>query len=94
MTRRETTQPQPRGGLVGALVGGGVLVSIAAGPLLGFRATGVLLTVLLTACALARLLLPVRVVGGLAVRSRPVDVVVLAVLAGAVGVLALTAPTT
>ena len=42
--------------------------------------------------ALIRLVLPVRRVGSLAVRSRPVDVVTLALLGGAVGLLAGTVP--
>jgi hypothetical protein len=76
------------------LVGAGVAVSVLAGLALGFRAAGLLLALLLGGCALARLLLPVRVVGSLAVRSRGLDVVTLAALAFGVALLAVTAPNT
>jgi hypothetical protein len=86
-------EPRP-GALVPVLVGAGVLVAVLAGLLVGFRATGLLLAAVLGGCAVARLLLPLRVVGALAVRSRGTDVVTLTVLAVAVAVLALTAPDT
>jgi hypothetical protein len=87
------TEPRPSA-VVPWLVGAGVAVSVLAGLWLGFRAAGILLALLLAACALARLLLPVRVVGSLAVRSRGLDVVMLAALALGVAVLAVTAPGT
>jgi len=52
----------------------------------------VIMGVALMGAALLRLLLPVRRVGFLAVRSRPVDVVLLAVTGLAVTVIVLTIP--
>jgi hypothetical protein len=52
----------------------------------------VIMGVALIGAALLRLLLPVRRVGFLAVRSRPVDVVLLAVTGLAVTVIVLTIP--
>jgi hypothetical protein len=52
----------------------------------------VIIGVALMGAALLRLLLPVRRVGFLAVRSRPVDVVLLAVTGLAVTVIVLTIP--
>ena len=52
----------------------------------------VIMGVALLGAALLRLLLPVRRVGFLAVRSRPVDVVLLAVTGLAVTVIVLTIP--
>lgn len=77
-----------------SLVGVGLVVAVGSVAVLGFRAPGLLLAALLAACALARLLLPVRLVATLAVRSRTVDVLTLAALSAATAVLALTAPAT
>jgi hypothetical protein len=87
------SQSEPRpGSVVPWLVGAGLVVAVASGVVLGFRAPGLLLAVLLSACAVARLVLPLRMVGLLAVRSRIVDVVTLSALAVGVALLALTAP--
>lgn len=52
----------------------------------------VVVSVTLAVAALLRLLLRPRAAGSLVVRSRQVDVLVLAVLAAAVGILALVTP--
>jgi hypothetical protein len=57
-----------------------------------WRSGVVIIGVALMGAALLRLLLPVRRVGFLAVRSRPVDVVLLAVTGLAVTVIVLTIP--
>ena len=90
-----TGESEPRPSLVApVVVGAGVLASVSAGALVSFRVGGLLLAGLLGAAAVARLLLPVRVVGLLAVRSRLVDVMTLGALAVSVAVLAVTAPGT
>jgi hypothetical protein len=75
-------------------VGLGLVLAVAAGLVFGFEVAGLLLAGLLTCCAVARLTLPLRVVGLLAVRSRGLDVLMLAALATGVAVLAVTAPST
>lgn len=70
----------------------GVLVAVALGVLSGFRAAGYVLAGVLLAVALARAVLPVHVVGALAVRSRALDVATTSTLAVALAVLARTAP--
>lgn len=85
---------QPRPGVVPWLVGAGLVVAVASVGVFGFRAPGLLLGALLGACAVARLLLPPRLVGTLAVRSKVVDVATLSTLGAAVVLLALTAPAT
>lgn len=89
----DTERPSP-GRLVPWLVALGLVVAVGSVAVLGFRAPGLLLAALLAACAVARLVLPVRLVATLAVRSRTVDVLTLTALAGAAAVLALTAPST
>ena len=73
-----------------------VLVSVGVGLLVvtfgHWRRGLVVIGLALVAAALLRLLLPVRRVGFLAVRSRPVDVVLLAVTGLAVTVIVLTIP--
>lgn len=86
------TEPGRGSRLAPWLVAAGLAVSVGSVPVLGFRGGGLLLAALLAGCGLARLLLPVRTVGVLAVRSRGVDVVTLLALAVAAGSLALTAP--
>ncbi|MFP5336576.1 MAG: DUF3017 domain-containing protein [Actinomycetes bacterium] len=86
---------EPRSGrLVPWLVGVGLAVAVASAWVAGFRAPGLVLGAMLAAGAVARLTLPPGIVGPLAVRSRGVDVAMLATLAVAVVVLALTAPDT
>ena len=82
----------PRDGVLHAVVAGALLalvVTVLAGP----RAGGVVLGADLLVAGSLRLLLPVRVVGALAVRSRAVDVLVLLVLAAACTGLAWVLPT-
>ena len=73
-----------------------VLVTVAAGLLLvavdHWRRGLVVIGLALVAAALLRLALPVRRVGFLAVRSRPVDVVLMAGTGLALTVVALTIP--
>jgi hypothetical protein len=88
------TEPRPGGRLVPWVVAAGLVLAIGSVAVLGFRAPGLLLSALLAGCAVARLVLPVRMVSILAVRSRAVDVLTLAALAVAVAVLAVTAPGT
>jgi hypothetical protein len=88
------TEPRTGGRLVAWFVGAGLVVAVGSVMVLGFRAPGLLLAALLGACAAARLCLPVRMVGVLAVRSRAVDVGMMTAMAVAVAVLALTAPAT
>jgi hypothetical protein len=71
-----------------------LVLVVAAGLVFGFEVAGLLLAALLACCAVARLTLPLRVVGLLAVRSRGLDVLMLAALATGVAVLAVTAPST
>lgn len=87
-------QTHPRPGVVPWLVGAGLAVSVASVWVFGFRAPGLLLGGLLGACAVARLLLPPRLAGTLAVRSKAIDVATLSTLGAAVVLLALTAPAT
>ena len=89
----QTEQPRS-GGPWTWLVGAGLLVAVASVWLFGFRAPGLVLGGVLALAGSARLVLPTRLAGTLAVRSRLVDVVTLWVLAGAVVALALTAPST
>jgi hypothetical protein len=74
----------------------GVLVAVGVGLLMvtfdHWRRGLVLMGLALIGAALLRLLLPVRRAGFLAVRSRPVDVVVLAGIGLALAVIALTIP--
>ncbi|GAA0300561.1 DUF3017 domain-containing protein [Kineococcus aurantiacus] len=84
--------PTPGNAVLLALVGGialALLVTLLAGPAPG----GVLLGADLAVAAVLRLVLPVRVAGALAVRSRAVDVAVLLVLAVSCLVLAGVVPT-
>jgi len=74
--------------LVAALVAGAVL----SGPLLGFRATGLVLGAGLVVVAAVRLLGSTRLAGPLAVRSRSVDAAVALVLAAALVGLSVTTP--
>lgn len=85
---------EPRGARPVALaaVTAGVLVAVALGVLSGFRAAGYVLAGVLLAVAVARAILPVRVVGALAVRSRALDVATACTLAGGLAVLARTTP--
>lgn len=79
--------------MLGALVGGVVLalvLTVVAGPTPGAIVLGADLAV----AAVLRLVLPVRVAGALVVRSRPLDVGVLTVLAVACLGLAWTLPFT
>jgi hypothetical protein len=73
-----------------------VLVAVGVGLLMvtfdHWRRGLVLMGLALIGAALLRLLLPVRRAGFLAVRSRPVDVVVLAGIGLALAVIALTIP--
>ncbi|GAB7192402.1 hypothetical protein NUM3379_31110 [Kineococcus sp. NUM-3379] len=84
--------PPGDGVLYGVLAGVvlALVVTVAAGP----RAGGVVLGADLLVAAVLRLVLPVRVAGALAVRSRGVDVVVLLALAAACAGLAWVVPTT
>lgn len=76
--------------LTAALLVLGVIVVIGAVGLVPLA--GILLACLLGVLALVRLLLPTRMVGALAVRSRGVDVAVLLVLAVGLAVLATSSP--
>ncbi|WP_432572912.1 DUF3017 domain-containing protein [Kineococcus sp. SYSU DK005] len=83
--------PPAGGAVLGALVGGAglaLLLTLLAGPVAG----GLLLGADLAVAAVLRLVLPVRVAGALAVRSRAVDTAVLLVLAAACAVLAWSLP--
>ena len=71
----------------------GVVLALVATLVAGPRAGGLVLTADLLLAAALRLVLPVRVVGALAVRSRGLDVVVLLALAVACGGLAWVVPT-
>ena len=84
--------PTPGNAVLLTLVGGIVAalgLTLLAGPTPG----GVLLGADLAVAAVLRLVLAVRVAGGLAVRSRPVDVAMLLVLAVSCLVLAGLVPT-
>lgn len=72
--------------LAGVVAAGAVTVGV------GFRAGGLVLAGTAFTAAALRLALPVRWAGALAVRSRPIDVLMLGVLAGCVGALALVVP--
>lgn len=76
------------------LVAAVVAAAVLSGPLLGFRATGLVLGAGLVAVAAVRLLGSTRLAGPLAVRSRSVDAAVALVLAAALVVLSLTTPGT
>ena len=65
-------------------IGLALVLTVLAGPTTG----GLLLGADLAVAAVLRLVLPVRIAGALAVRSRAVDVAVLLVLAVACGLLA------
>jgi len=83
--------PPPGNAVLAALVAGAGLALVLtwlAGPTAG----GVVLGADLATAAVLRLVLPVRVAGALAVRSRPVDVLVLLVLAVACTSLAWVLP--
>ncbi|WP_432548849.1 DUF3017 domain-containing protein [Kineococcus sp. SYSU DK004] len=74
------TPRRPGAAVLGALVAGAalaLLVTVVAGATAG----GIVLAADLALAAVLRLVLPVRVAGALAVRSRAVDVAVLLVLA-------------
>ena len=71
----------------------GALLAMVVTAVAGTRAGGVLLAADLLVAGVLRLVLPVRVVGALAVRSRGLDVVVLLALALACGGLAWVVPT-
>ena len=86
------TEPRGAGRLVLALLATGVLVAVAGAVLVGFRAAGYTLGVVLLAASAARLVLPVRVVGPLAVRSRLVDAATTGTAAAAMLVLSRVAP--
>jgi hypothetical protein len=81
----------PGNAVLTALVAGAAL-ALALTWLAGPTAGGVVLGVDLATAAVLRLVLPVRVAGALAVRSRPVDVLVLLVLAVACTSLAWVLP--
>ncbi|WP_432542712.1 DUF3017 domain-containing protein [Kineococcus sp. SYSU DK002] len=84
--------PTPGNAVLLTLVGGIVLalvLTLLAGPTPG----GVLLGADLAVAAVLRLVLPVRVAGALAVRSRGLDVAILVVLAVSCLVLAGVVPT-
>ncbi|MFD0482834.1 DUF3017 domain-containing protein [Kineococcus sp. GCM10028916] len=92
MTQAPERVPTPGNAVLLTLVGGVVLalgLTLLAGPTSG----GMLLGADLAVAAVLRLVLPVRVAGSLAVRSRPVDVAILLVLAVACLVLAGLVPT-
>lgn len=89
---RVHTEPRGARPVVLAVVAVGLVVAVALGALSGFRAAGYTLAGLLIGVAAARALLPLRVVGALAVRSRGLDVVTASVLAAGLAVLARTAP--
>jgi Protein of unknown function (DUF3017) len=90
-------RPPIRGGWVGrqwpllAVLGGG-LVGLGLVALDHFRSGALLFGVSVLFAALARLVLPVRRVGLLVVRSRAFDVLVLVVMGSAVVVLAVIVP--
>lgn len=75
-----------------ALVLVGVVAAVAATGGLGFRAGGLVLAGTALVAAALRLVLPVRWAGALAVRSKLTDVLMLGMLAGCVGALALAVP--
>ncbi len=68
----------------------GVAAAVVAVALGHLRTGGYLLAAALGAAAVLRAVLPVRLAGALVVRSRPVDVVLLAAAAGAAATLAAT----
>ncbi|WP_432496226.1 DUF3017 domain-containing protein [Kineococcus auxinigenes] len=83
--------PPPGGAVLGALVAGALLallLTVVTGPVAG----GLLLGADLAVAAVLRLVLPVRVAGALAVRSRAVDTTVLLVLAATCTALTLSLP--
>ncbi|WP_205709478.1 DUF3017 domain-containing protein [Kineococcus siccus] len=86
----ERVRPPGNAVLVALVAGAGLALVLTwfAGPTAG----GVVLGADLAAAAVLRLVLPVRVAGALAVRSRPVDVLVLLVLAVACTSLAWVLP--
>ncbi|MFC5318496.1 MULTISPECIES: DUF3017 domain-containing protein [Brachybacterium] len=67
-----------------------VIVIVVVGAVVGAPVAGTALAVLLGVLALARIVLPVRVVGALAVRSRGLDASVLALLAIGLAVLSVS----
>jgi len=89
---RVHTEPRAARPVVLAAVAVGVVLAVAAGLVVGFRLAGYVLAVELAVVAVLRLLLPVRVVGALAVRSRVVDAGIAGVLAVALAVLTWTTP--
>lgn len=70
----------------------GVVAAAAATVEVGYRGGGLVLAGTALVAAAMRLVLPVRWAGALAVRSRATDVVMLGVLAGCVGGLAVLVP--
>jgi len=84
--------PTPGNAVLLTLVGG-IALSLVLTVLAGATAGGILLGVDLAVAATLRLVLPVRVAGALAVRSRGLDVAMLLVLAVACLVLAGLVPT-
>lgn len=74
------------------LVAAGVAASVLVAVLVGFRAAGYLLALVVAAAALARLVLPEGAGRGLAVRSPLVDTLISAALAATLVLLAGTAP--
>ena len=92
-TRHVHEELPPRDGVLHAVLAG-VVLALAVTVLAGPRAGGVVLGADLLVAGVLRLVLPVRVVGALAVRSRGVDVVVLLALAAACAGLAWVVPTT
>ncbi|NAZ84974.1 DUF3017 domain-containing protein [Kineococcus indalonis] len=83
--------PPAGGAVLGALVAGAglaLVLTLLAGPVAG----GLVLGADLAVAAVLRLVLPVRVAGALAVRSRAVDTAVLLVLAAACAALSWSLP--
>ncbi|WP_337060208.1 DUF3017 domain-containing protein [Kineococcus sp. G2] len=92
-TGTEGPPPAPGGAVLGALAAGAglaLVLTVVAGPVAG----GLLLGADLAVAAVLRLVLPVRVAGALAVRSRAVDTTVLLVLSVSCTALTWTLPTT
>lgn len=91
-THRAERAANPRPALVPVLVVAGAALAAVVGVLVGFRAAGLLMAVVLALTAIARSVLPLGSPFVLVVRSRTMDVTTAAVLAVGVAALALTAP--
>jgi hypothetical protein len=86
------TEPRAARPVALAAVTAGVVLAVVLSVLVSFRSGGYALAGVLVAVSVARALLPVRVVGAIAVRSRALDVATTSTLAVGLAVLARTTP--